>query len=212
MEKIIENSKRYIIKKFPEVMIIDTAHEIIFEGRFIFEARQGIHEIHVAPLLKIIMSKQYPDILPVCYDIDKKIQYDHIFSDNSLCVSTTLDLGIGLKNSQSIQDFIEKFVIPFFLSYKYWQQTGIDLNGDRSHGSKGVFESLYEYLFPCDLTENEMRYLLCWASKTKKFKKCIPMHLQKEFLHRNIRYVEKLRNVGISILRQQYKVLIQTRP
>ena len=166
---ITENSKNFIKDNFPEVSIQETDIEIIFEGRFIINARKENFEIHEAPLLRIIMNKDYPNILPVCYDLSNKINYDHVFQNGSLCVSTLLDLAITLKDSISIQDYIDKFIIPYFLSYRYWQKTGKDLNGDRSHGTKGIFESLREYL-SCNLSDEELLILLCWASKSKKFK------------------------------------------
>lgn len=204
---ITENSKNFIKDNFPEVSIQETDIEIIFEGRFIINARKENFEIHEAPLLRIIMNKDYPNILPVCYDLNKKIKYDHVFQNGSLCVSTLLDLAITLKDSISIQDYIDKFIIPYFLSYRYWQKTGKDLNGDRSHGTKGIFESLREYL-SCNLSDEELKILLCWASKTKKFKRCIPKKLQEKFKIKYIIYVRKLRTLGINYLRLQYKNLL----
>ena len=104
---ITENSKNFIKDNFPEVSIQETDIEIIFEGRFIINARKENFEIHEAPLLRIIMNKDYPNILPVCYDLSNKINYDHVFQDGSLCVSTLLDLAITLKDSISIQDYID---------------------------------------------------------------------------------------------------------
>lgn len=204
---ITENSKNFIKDNFPEVSIQETDIEIIFEGRFIINARKENFEIHEAPLLRIIMNKDYPNILPVCYDLNKKIKYDHVFQNGSLCVSTLLDLAITLKDSVSIQDYIDKFIIPYFLSYRYWQKTGKDLNGDRTHGAKGIFESLREYL-SCNLSDEELKILLCWASKSKKFKQCVPKELQEKFKIKYIIYVRKLRTLGINYLRLQYKNLL----
>ncbi len=202
----IENSKLFIKDNFPEVSIQETNTEIIFEGRFILNARKENFEIHEAPLLKIVMNKNYPNILPVCYDLSNKINYDHVFQDGSLCVSTLLDLAITLKDSISIQDYIDKFIIPYFLSYRYWQKTGKDLNGDRTHGAKGIFESLREYL-SCNLSDEELLYILCWASKTKKFKRCVPTHSQRKFLNCYLNYFHKLSFLGIHYLRKQFKIL-----
>ena len=203
---ITENSKNFIKDNYPEVSIQETDIEIIFEGRFIINARKENFEIHEAPLLRIIMNKDYPNILPVCYDLNKKIKYDHVFQNGSLCVSTLLDLAITLKDSISIQDYIDKFIIPYFLSYRYWQKTGKDLNGDRSHGTKGIFESLREYL-SCNLSDEELLILLCWASKTKKFKRCVPTHSQRKFLNCYLNYFHKLSFLGIHYLRKQFKIL-----
>ena len=62
---ITENSKNFIKDNYPEVSIQETDIEIIFEGRFIINARKENFEIHEAPLLRIIMNKDYPNILPV---------------------------------------------------------------------------------------------------------------------------------------------------
>lgn len=205
----IENSKLFIKDNFPEVSIQETNTEIIFEGRFILHAKKGTFEIHEAPLLKIVMNKDYPRSLPVCYDLTGKIKYDHVFLNGALCVATQLDLAITLKDSVSIQDYLDKFIIPYFLSYRYWQKTGKDLNGDRSHGAKGIYESLREYL-SCNLSDEELLILLCWASKLKKFKRCVPKQLQEKFKTKYIIYVHRLRTLGINYLRLQYQILSVT--
>lgn len=202
----IENSKLFIKDNFPEVSIQETNTEIIFEGRFILHAKKGTFEIHEAPLLKIVMNKDYPRSLPVCYDLTGKIKYDHVFLNGALCVATQLDLAITLKDSVSIQDYLDKFIIPYFLSYRYWQKTEKDLNGDRSHGAKGIFESLQEYL-SCNLSDEELLILLCWASKLKKFKRCVPKCMQKKFQNYYLIYLHKLRFLGINYLRKQFKIL-----
>lgn len=204
---IVENSIRYITNNFPEVRIKESSSEIFFDGRYVIEARKGKFEIHEAPHLKIVMNKQYPKILPVCYDVDEKVKYDHVFSDNSLCVATVLDLAEELKDSFCIKDYVEKFIIPYFLSYRYWLITGNDINGDRAHGAKGVFESLRDYLC-CDISDKELELILCWAAKIKKFKLCVPKYLQNVFLEKYVKYVKKLRLLGIFNLRLQYKLLL----
>ena len=138
-----------------------------------------------------------------------KIKYDHVFLNGALCVATQLDLAITLKDSVSIQDYLDKFIIPYFLSYRYWQKTGKDLNGDRSHGAKGIYESLREYL-SCNLSDEELLILLCWASKLKKFKRCVPKQLQEKFKTKYIIYVHRLRTLGINYLRLQYQILSVT--
>ena len=203
---IVEKSKNYIKKFFPEVQIFETNSEVIFKGHFIIDARRGNFEIHEAPFLEIIMNKQYPVSLPICYDVDGKIKNYHIFQNHSLCVSTMLDMAIQLRNSVCIQDYIEKFLIPYFLSYRYWQKTKQDLNGARSHGSKGIYESLRAYL-GCYISDYELKLLLCWAAKIKKFRKCIPSSLQNYYLKHYITHMKKLRILGIQYLRLQNKSL-----
>ena len=106
MENVVENSKGFIKAQFPEVDIIEESSHIIFEGRFILKAKHDDFEICEAPRLKIVMSKEYPKHLPVCYDVERKVKYDHVFLDSSLCVATNIDLANGLKESKSIEDYI----------------------------------------------------------------------------------------------------------
>lgn len=208
MENVVENSKGFIKAQFPEVDIIEESSHIIFEGRFILKAKHDDFEICEAPRLKIVMSKEYPKYLPVCYDVERKVKYDHVFSDSSLCVATNIDLANGLKESKSIEDYINKFIVPYFLSYRYWEKTGQDLYGDRSHGVRGIWECVCEYLGTDEIKIEELKYLLCWASKTKKFRKCIPQEYQKKFLYRYWPYIKKLRKLGVLNLRKEYHSLM----
>lgn len=206
---IVSNSERFIKEKYPEVEIDKANSAIIFDGRFVIHARKGSFEIHEAPHLRIVMSRQYPRVLPQCYDVDKKIKYDHVFDNGALCVSTILDLANGLKDSVSIQDYIDKFIIPYFLSYRYWEKTGKDLNGDRAHGTQGIYDSLREYL-DTDINNAELKCVLCWAAKIKKFKKCVPKSLQKKFLALYLKHIKKLRQLDIWLLRKQCKQLTRS--
>ena len=56
MEKVLENSINYIKQNYPEVIISDEKSNIIFEGRFVFNARSGSFEINEAPLLRIVFN------------------------------------------------------------------------------------------------------------------------------------------------------------
>lgn len=207
MEEILKNSSQYIIDTFPEVEIRESKAGTVFEGRFIINAKKGAFAIHVAPLLKIVMDKSYPEILPICYDVNKTIEYDHVNQNGALCVSTDIDLAKQLKSSVNIKDYIEKFIFPYFLSYKYWQKTGNDLFGDRSHGREGIYEALHD-LFPnAKITNFELKHLLCWASESKKFRKSVPTDLQIKFLTTYIPLMKELRKLGIVVLRKQYKML-----
>lgn len=51
------------------------------------------------------------------------------------------------------------------------------------------------------------KILLCWASKTKKFKHCVPKCMQKKFQNYYLIYLHKLRFLGINYLRKQFKIL-----
>lgn len=207
MENVIENSINYIKNKFPEVSITLKTNSVEFEGRFIIDARKDNFEIHEAPLLKIVMPNNYPTEQPICYDVDNCVTYDHVNKDGALCLSTEIDIALKLKDSKCISDFITEFIIPYFLSYKYWKTTGRDLFGDYSHGWRGIFESIRAYLKTSSLSDMDCYYLLIWASKTKKFKKGIPREKQEYFKKNYLPFMKELRLLGIPLLKRQVKMI-----
>lgn len=206
MDDVLENSKNFIKEKYREVAILENESEIIFQGRFIFIVRHGDFAIHIAPRLKIVMKKDYPNHIPICYDVDKEIKYNHVNSDSSLCLATDFDLCRTLRKSKSIQDYIDQFVIPYFLSYHYYLKTGQSLFGERSHGVTGIRESFYEYLHIETIDDVDFHNLLLWAAKIKKFKKSIPLNRQQKFIQFYLPHIRRLRRLGIPFLRQQYKL------
>lgn len=205
METVLENSINYIRQNYPEVIISEENSNIIFEGRFVFNARNNTFEINEAPLLKIVFNKKYPIIPPVCYDLNENISYDHVNYDKSLCLSTDIDIAQKLCNSQCISDYINELLIPFFLSYRYWEKYGHDLFGDYSHGRKGVYESIRAYLHNPDLSDSECYKLLLWASKTIKFHRLFSRNERNESLRKFLPYIKLLRKLGIPLLRKQLK-------
>ena len=153
------------------------------------------------------MTNDYPVSQPICYDIEKCIFYDHVNPDNSLCLSTEIDIAIKLKNSTSISDYINELLIPYFLSFEFWKKYNIDIFGDYSHGGKGIIESIKDYLNSTYITNEDCFYLLIWASKVKKFRKGIPREKQSYFIKYYIPLMKKLRLLSIPLLRRQYHLI-----
>lgn len=207
MENVIENSINYVQQKYPEVRITKKQNMVEFEGRFIIDAKKNSFEIHEAPLLKIIMSINYPTVQPVCFDVDKIVTYDHVNEKGVLCLSTEIDVALKIRNSICISDFIDELVIPYFLSFRYWEKYGYDLFGDYTHGGEGIIESLKSYLNDNSISDEDCYYLLIWASKVKKFKKGIPRDKQTIFKTKYLSMMKKLRNLGLPLLKRQYQMM-----
>lgn len=207
MENVIENSIKYIKQIYPEVKIIESKDSVKFEGRFIFDAKKADFEIHEAPLLRIVMTKNYPISQPTCFDVGDCVTYDHVNTDRALCLSTEIDIAEKIKNSTCISDYIVELVIPYFLSFRYWEKYGRDLFGDYSHGGKGIIESIKSYLNTPHLSDEDCYYLLIWASKVRKFQRGIPREKQPYYKKYYIPLMKKLRLLGLPLLRRQYHFL-----
>ena len=205
---IIEDSISYIRETYPEVLISDEKDYIVFEGRFVIEAEHDDFKIHIAPRLRIRFPKNYPQEFPITFDVDNKITYDHKFTDGKLCLATEIDIIANLRYSKNISDYIEKFLIPYFISFEYWKETGIDIFGDRSHGIEGIFESLKEFLELPKATNDELYFLLCWAAKINKFERAANNKIeQSELKSRYSIKIAKLRKLGIHFLKKQIKLI-----
>ena len=193
--------------RFPEINTVQIADGILFRGRFIIKAQHNDFVVQVAPLLELFLPNNYPIGLPSVKDIDNVITYDHKFTNGCLCVSTMFDLQLKLKNSKCISDYIDSFLIPYFISYEYWKENNIDIFGDRSHAIIGVFESIQDFL--CISKDDFLLFkiLICWASRIKKFKRVVSPSNRIFFLQKYSQKIAVLRELGITRLKAIYKLI-----
>lgn len=204
---VTEQSILYMQNAYPEVSITKQKQAVTFKGRFVIEARHDDFEIHIAPQLRIEFPMDYPKTLPLTFDVENIITYDHKCENGSLCLATEIDMIAKLHESKNISDYIENFLIPYFISYEYWKKYQTDIFGDRSHGIFGLFESLRDFLDLPNETEENLYFLICWAAKLKKFRKLIAKPYQHFYLQKYSAKIAKLRTLGIMFLRKQYQII-----
>jgi hypothetical protein len=203
---IVENSIKYIKENFPEVEIKCSGQELIFIGRFIIKASYKDVKIDIAPKLKIRFPKNYPNSLPLVYEQNNKYMNEHVLIDNALCVATEFDQIIQLSKSDSIKDFVEKFLIPYFISYQSKITTNEYIFGDREHGLSGIYQSIADFFKLSHYDENMIKTLMLWSIKKKPFYKVIPDHnLRRIFTIRFSLKIGLLRKSGIVNLKRFYK-------
>lgn len=120
-------------------------------------------------------------------------------------MATEFDLRIALYNSTSIQDYFEKFLIPFFISDHIWRETGKHVFGDRDHGVTGIYQSISEYFKLRIIDRNFVNKLLEWAVKEKRFRDLFPDHKFRLKIQHNYSYkIGLIRRVGILNLKKVY--------
>ena len=157
--------------------------------------------------MELFVPKNYPLNLPWVKDVDDVITYDHKFSNGNLCVSTVFDLQLKLKDSKCISDYIDGFLIPYFISYEYWKENHKDIFGDRDHSIAGVFQSIQEFLGVPRDNFSLFETLICWASRSKKFKRFIPLASQSFYIRKYSRKIGILRQLGILRIKAIYKLI-----
>jgi hypothetical protein len=203
----IEASLQYMENNYPELTIFRNTNNIVFQGRFVISARHNNFSIQIAPLLELTIPYDYPKSLPTALDIDGVIDYDHKFMNGFLCLGTIIDIKSKLRFSECISDYIEFFLVPYFLNYEYWKKYKTDLFGDRSHGIDGVIESIQDFFnIPCN-DPGKLLFLIAWASKKVKYRK-LTKKMDKYILSR--KYADKigeLRKLGMLRLKALYKLI-----
>ena len=197
----------YVVKRFPEVSTINERGSLLFSGYFIIEARHGNFNIHIAPKLELLINRNFPQVLPVVYDKEDYVENFHKNSDGSLCLATEIDMLLGVVSGK-IEDYFDKFLIPYFLSYEYFKKYGIPLFGERKHGAEGIFQSLSDY-FDIDLNKNYdfIFNLFLWTSKKQKFLKIFRNHEERKKAVHYSEKVKKLRSLGIINLRKNCRLM-----
>ena len=160
--------------------------------------------------VKIVMSNQFPDVLPAVWEtggqIDRSIEW-HINGDGSCCVGTLARQYFLLNGEISLKNWVYKLVIPYLANHTLKKKTGAYSNGERSHDWKALLEE-YQELFPehgsMPLLQH-MKYVtgtstlgrnaLCFCGSLKKYKYCF---LREPHLHRkNIPLLVILNDISI---------------
>lgn len=119
--------------------------------------------------IRIKIDENYPQVLPKAYDEEEVLSRNyHINGDGSLCLGTDIDIRIKLMNDYSLENWVEKLVMPFIYSSEYYTRYGESPFGERSHGTLGILESFKE-LF--DLENDKQAYFLIVQLSRRKYRR-----------------------------------------
>ena len=130
----------------------DDAWEIFgklhFSGKFQLRTVEDVYQI------RIYVPPKYPQVLPRVWELGSRISDDyHKFSDEALCLGTSLDVKVNFHKHPNLLGFIEESIVPYFFRYSYKLKYGIFPFGDRSHGIDGVIEHYKELFSTHDLID-----------------------------------------------------------
>lgn len=91
-----------------------------------------------------IVAEDFPARPPLCIETSGKNTKYHINPGNDLCLSSPRTLHDEITAHPNIIYYINKFVIPFFFSFKYHQTYGISPFGELAHGGDGLLPAYRE--------------------------------------------------------------------
>ena len=98
-----------------------------------------------------IIAENFPEIPPRCIETSGKVKDYHINREEDLCLGSPRSLYEELTEHPNIVFYINKFVIPFFFSFRYNQKYGVSPFGELAHGGDGLFPSYREIFKTNDL-------------------------------------------------------------
>ena len=136
----IKINQEELIKRFPELIYSESMNEI--NGKIHIECKCRDEYINDIFEIKI---KLIAHGIPEVFDIGKRIKmtYGHIYNNSKLCLATDLEQELFLKN-HSIYEWIDEYVIKYFVSYIFYQKYKVFPFNDHSHGEAGILEFLQE--------------------------------------------------------------------
>lgn len=202
----IKDSLVYFRENYPELKIEKKDKNYVISGRFIISAKFKDELINIAPRVIMILPNNYPNLLPQVFETEGKYNNEHQLDNGELCVATPFDLLLELNDSKNISNYIQKFLIPYFISIVIYKRKGIYIYGDREHGVEGFNKSIADYFKIRDYNSVFILQILQWCSKRKKFKRIsFDNHYLVEKKY-NLK-ISKLRCVGIPNLRRICKLL-----
>ena len=101
---------------------------------------EGEYEIDIS------IPKQYPDSLPLVFEIGGKIDRNyHHNPTGELCLATPIEIEMNFKKFPSLLGFVDNLVIPYLFSHAYFMKHGEMPYGERPHGSEGILQFYEEH-------------------------------------------------------------------
>ena len=136
--------------------------------------------------IRVEINSDYPNSLPLVFETQKRIPKNiewHIFPDGHCCIVTPPEESIICKRGFTIEEFIVKYVLPYFHNQLFRELNGFFLN-ERSHGNKGIKEyftsqfrnknitQISDWLLFIAKRKEPNRIANCFCGSRRKYRKC----------------------------------------
>jgi hypothetical protein len=171
----------------------------------------GEHLVDDFPI-KILLPAEYsatvPSVFAPGYEMPEK--FAHIFiKDSRLCLGTEADQRFFLLEGHTLNEWLDRYVVPYFFTVEYFRKYGVCPFGERNHGLRGILE-YYQELFNAESFEETLQlmnfiaarsyrgHVLCPCNSGKRVRNCHGAQLMK---YGELKYK--------GIIAQDYKVVLQ---
>lgn len=187
--------------------------EIIIEGNFSFIANfKDFQSVEDNYNLRLVISEDFPYVLPKVYELEGKIPKDHthhVNPDGTLCLGSPLRLLLKISDNPTINTFVENCLVPFLYSISYKLRNGGPfVFGELEHGIEGVLDDYLE-IFDLSSLEQVLNVLfLLGMSEKAAYKQPCPCNCGNKLRKCEFRFkVDNFRKVASrAFYKNQYTV------
>jgi hypothetical protein len=182
--KFIEEATE-AINNFPDLQLCSREDSLpLLEGKItLFDEIGGAYDSY---FIKIECCQDYPNSFPFVYETLKRLPHNidwHVYGDGHFCICTPIEEFIHCAKGYTLKSFIQDQVLPYLHNQSFREKEGYFLN-ERSHGSQGILESLYDILSINDVIKIHellvfiyknsipLRTSKCFCGSNKKFRYC----------------------------------------
>lgn len=172
-------------EKYPAFEISKRDNDYIFSGELILNHVFDDVRMTGKFNLEVVVPGDFPLVFPKVKELSNCIDknYPHRYTDGQFCLASDLELKMFFSQDTDICSFIEKYVIPYLYTYRFYEEYGVYPYGERSHGQMGDLEYLKD-LFGVDdwgqvldimlfVMQSPYRgHLLCPCGSGKKIRNC----------------------------------------
>ena len=136
-----------LCQKYPDLVIVTCQSDrIVLEGAITVNHRIDSYTLCKTYKVRIIIFPD-SDMLPEIYETDGVIKnYQHQYTNGKLCLETDTYIKWYFREEFKLTVWMEKFVIPYFISYEFYVKYDEFPFGDRLHGYLGILQS-YQDIF-----------------------------------------------------------------
>lgn len=173
------------ISNFPDLKLLSREDSLPYlEGKIDLLDENSIP--YDSYFVKILCSTDHPNSFPLVYEINGRLPHNidwHVYPDGHFCTCTPAEEYVQCNKGITLLGFIQNHLIPYLHNQAFRELKGYYLH-ERSHGKKGVLESLYtilgttnadkvlEILLFIYKNETPSRTSKCFCGSGKKYRHC----------------------------------------
>ncbi|MCS3556932.1 MULTISPECIES: SEC-C metal-binding domain-containing protein [unclassified Sphingobacterium] len=173
------------IGEFPELQLCvrEDSHPYLVGDISLYDENNVVYDKYS---IRIECTTEYPASFPYVFETAQRLPHNidwHVYGDGHFCICTPVEEFIHCSKRITLKGFIKEHVTPYLHNQSFREKEGYFLN-ERSHGSEGILESIYDLLNTNNVNEaykllkfiynnnTPSRTSMCFCNSGKKYRYC----------------------------------------